>query len=175
MTSQRASTRGGFSTMEMPADAAAINSRTRSHMTNHSDRYQSPLVKQRALNLTHNHDLSVDSVADIARKLTDLKSQTNRPMHLDGTLSVNERFSKRMFIWKNNNQNEKDVFNSNIKMIGQRAEVKNNEIELAHKHEMQYLGDIKRQEMIERLGKLQNKQNFKRDYTDFNVVTAKHK
>ena len=83
--------------------------------------------------------------------------------------------AKECLFGKINNQNEKDVFNSNIKMIGQRAEVKNNEIELAHKHEMQYLGDIKRQEMIERLGKLQNKQNFKRDYTDFNVVTAKHK
>lgn len=40
---------------------------------------------------------------------------------------------------------------------------------------MKYLSDIKQQEMVDRLHSLDNKQQFKKDYTDYNIDISKEK
>lgn len=120
VTSKQAS-RFNSTVNHIPIDTRS-HKRTASHFTSHSDRYKSPLMKTEPAE-NHLHNTSVDVISDIAKKLTAIKETTNRPVHLNGTPILNEKFCKRMFFGKTS-QNEKDIFQHNIAMIGQRAELK---------------------------------------------------
>lgn len=136
-------------------------------------RFNSPILQGREFELNDREKQSIENIAKTAQKLAEIKEKTNCPIHIDGTPILGERFSKRMFFKAK--YNEKDVFNENITLIGQRAEQKKLHTLLSKQNDKEYLCDMEEYNQHEKNMEQIVKQQFKQDYTDYNSGKAKIK
>ena len=94
------STKSKISSLRVVQGQQKLNDRTVSQFSSQSRRYKSPILQGRMVDYNENEKRSIDKIAEITQKMTDLKAATNRPVHMNGTPIFNEKYGKRMIFGK---------------------------------------------------------------------------